>query len=134
MASLWTCKINIGRLKLILLLHARWPMAGNMSDKILAATMGKELPLTYSNGKYLFGIWRDDITRNLLWHVESGKGDLSNELNPRESRRQAGRCASTWSWASVTGRISYIDEVNEEDRSETRLEYKLRSPQLYHHP
>jgi hypothetical protein len=45
--------------------------------------------------------------------------------NPRESRRQAGRYAPTWSWASVTGLISYIDEVNEEHRSETRLESKL---------
>jgi hypothetical protein len=100
-------------------------MAGNIPEKTLAATMGKELPMTYSTGKYLFGIWRNDITRNLLWHVESGKGDSSNESEPRESRRQAGRYAPTWSWASVTGRTSYIEEVNKEHRSETRLESKL---------
>lgn len=91
----------------------------------LAAIMRNTPPFAFSSENYLFGIWRTDITRNLLWHVESGKGDLSNESGPRESHRQAGRYAPTWSWASITGRIAYIDEVRDENRRETQLNPRL---------
>jgi hypothetical protein len=92
----------------------------------LAALMTKRSPSLYNQKDYLFGIWRAEHVQNLLWQVVPDEGGYPSEDRPRGSTRFASRYAPSWSWASVTGRIAYIDEVrNDSERLQTTLESRM---------
>jgi hypothetical protein len=94
-----------------------------------ATAMSKTSPHIFASKDYFFGLWRTDIVTNLLWNVVSDKDNSCSECWLRESTRFIGRYAPTWSWASVTGRIVYIDEVEGTSRYSSRDRTKL-SPQV----
>lgn len=63
--------------------------------------------------------------RNLLWRVTGGEGDIFNDGQWKHSRRLDESSAPTWSWASVTGAITYYDEVEDEKHRTTQLEPRI---------
>ncbi|KAI8725699.1 HET domain-containing protein [Fusarium sp. LHS14.1] len=59
-----------------------------------------------SDDKYVFGLWRNSIKADLMWHIpRSG----------RPSDRIVNGGAPTWSWASVTGEAAYNTKKLAED-------------------
>jgi hypothetical protein len=92
-----------------------------------AAAISKTLPDAFASKDYFFGLWHSDLVRNMLWNVVSGTNDSSGGAWSRESMRLAGRYAPTWSWASVTGGITYIDELHGQNRYESGLKTQVKS-------
>ncbi|EHK99649.1 hypothetical protein M7I_4526 [Glarea lozoyensis 74030] len=71
------------------------------SDKLVAISgVARVFAETYPRGRYLFGLWEDNLSQDLLWSVETTKSTRPLPLR-----------APTWSWASVNGIIhmSYSD-------------------------
>lgn len=93
----------------------------------LAAAMARTKTKGYQTEDYFFGLWRQDIVRNLLWYAVYGDGDPFDDFKPRSSRRLEELYAPSWSWASITGQVAYYDEVSQEDRSETMLVPKIHT-------
>lgn len=91
----------------------------------LASTMSEHDTTNYHPRDYLFGIWKSDLVRNLLWHVTGGEDDIFNDVSFKTSRRLDESFAPSWSWASVTGAIAYYDEVNDENQRLTQLEPRI---------
>ncbi|KAK3994445.1 heterokaryon incompatibility protein-domain-containing protein [Cladorrhinum sp. PSN332] len=60
--------------------------------------------------EYLAGLWRSNLDNLLLWQNLAGnliKRDSPDCLHRKDSFRIQGRYAPTWSWASVSGTVSY---------------------------
>jgi hypothetical protein len=91
----------------------------------LAATMSEHDTVYYHASDYLFGIWRTELVRNLLWYVAGAESDIFNDVNFKTSERLDYSYAPSWSWASVTGAIAYYDEVTDEQQRATQLEPRL---------
>lgn len=90
----------------------------------LASAMSEHDTTNSHARDYLFGIWRVELVRNLLWRV-TGEGDIFHDGQWRHSRRLDESSAPTWSWASVTGAITYYDEVDDEKQRATQLEPRI---------
>lgn len=69
------------------------------SDLLPAVSGIARLVANHSNGKYLAGVWWEDVAMGLCWQ---GVGHLE---------RQDGCAGPSWSWASVIGRVSFLDEI-----------------------
>ncbi|EPE31279.1 hypothetical protein GLAREA_12582 [Glarea lozoyensis ATCC 20868] len=73
----------------------------NKQDKLPAISAAAEFFSKFLGpepGDYLAGLWRGTLVYDLLWYIEDddlGSRDVSNHL-----------VAPSWSWASVSGRIS----------------------------
>ena len=74
-------------------------------DKLVAISgIAKRLQPLFKT-EYLAGLWRDDLLRQLLWHVDFHQGNrryLAGEKRP-EYR------APSWSWASIDAPIGHSD-------------------------
>jgi len=81
------------------------------SDKLVAISgLGKFLQ-GFTQDEYFAGLWRHDIEKQLLWHVQSYN---MSEESSRGSRRQGSYRprdyrAPSWSWASVEGNVARWD-------------------------
>jgi hypothetical protein len=95
-----------------------------------AAAISKTLPHAFASEDYFFGLWRPDIVRNMLWNVVSGTDNSSSEGGSRQSTRFTGRYAPSWSWASVTGGIAYIDELHGQNRYESGRKTQAKSKMI----
>lgn len=84
------------------------------SDKLAAVEGLCQYILPLRKGAYLAGLWEDSLARDLLWKAGdslSTQGPVRTEQRepgPRKTQWSAKRWLfPTWSWASVTGRISW---------------------------
>ncbi|RYP65127.1 hypothetical protein DL769_006406 [Monosporascus sp. CRB-8-3] len=75
-----------------------------MTDKLPAISGLAEIVQTCVKTEYCFGIWRDQLQRQLLWK------HLGRIVEARiEYARQAKRRAPSWSWASVDGKVEFLN-------------------------
>ncbi|KAF6799422.1 heterokaryon incompatibility protein [Colletotrichum sojae] len=65
---------------------------------------------TAPDDRYLAGLWKADLLRQLLWHID---------LSERSFRPPKYR-APTWSWAAIDGLVQYVHVGSEEDDRNTR--------------
>jgi hypothetical protein len=72
----------------------------------LASFIGQHI-----EGKYLAGIWEQNIHRELLWHSKESGSTFFGSLPEISGRRHPAYYAPSWSWASVTGPVSFPEEA-----------------------
>lgn len=73
---------------------------------------------TCKTGKYLAGLWEDSLAEGLLWRV-------NEPLQGRSQRRPKSYRAPTWSWASVSGKVSFwVDKLRDCQLKILKTEYK----------
>ena len=73
---------------------------------------------TCKTGKYLAGLWEDSLAEDLLWRVDE-------PLQGRSQRRPKSYRAPTWSWASVSGKVSFwVDKLRDCQLKILKTEYK----------
>lgn len=59
--------------------------------------------------EYLAGIWLVDLTRSLAWY----RSDLSDVSTGKPKMwRSLNNCVPSWSWASISGEVSWLWEYN----------------------
>jgi hypothetical protein len=75
----------------------------------LAATMERATSSVFSTQSYAFGLWKRSLALDLCLYTVQWDGS-EKELNI-PSRRQVEPCVPSWSWASVTGRIKYDEDL-----------------------
>jgi hypothetical protein len=92
----------------------------------LASTMSEHDPMYYDASDYLFGIWKAELVRNLLWHVVGRDVSIFNDTNFKISQRLDYSYSPSWSWASITGAITYYDEITDEKQRATQLEPRTK--------
>ena len=63
------------------------------------------------NSTYLFGLWKDELERHLLWCSDSFRNSASQISCPSPSLRQG--YAPSWSWASIPGAIWFSNLANQ---------------------
>lgn len=97
--------------------------------KKLPRSIGQDWETGYETENYYFGLWKKELERNMLWHVQNETDDT---LGVRQSSRLEGAYAPSWSWASITGQISYYDEVSQQDRRETKLESRMTFVKMHY--
>jgi hypothetical protein len=78
--------------------------------------------------EYICGIWRKELVRGLLWRVKN-----SSLPRSKVSLRHQKYYAPSWTWASVTGAVVYVDWLSGNDTYVEDLEiihvsYTLASP------
>ncbi|KAK8068567.1 HET domain-containing protein [Apiospora saccharicola] len=49
-------------------------------------------------GRYVAGLWEKNLAQDLLWYVQTGRRSTRPEVSP----------APSWSWASVTGEVGWL--------------------------
>jgi hypothetical protein len=76
-----------------------------VSDRLPALAGLADVISTFSQDTYLWGLWQKSLWQDLLWYIAT----------PLNSKRQDGRYAPSWSWASVTGCIHYISGADGHD-------------------
>jgi hypothetical protein len=67
----------------------------------------------YFNGRYLAGLWENNILKNLMWYQEntvtSVPSPVTAEPGERHSRAEfRPYIAPSWSWASAHGKVKYV--------------------------
>ena len=90
---------------------------GDSNDRMTAMAGITQSMATYLDSRYLFGIWKTDIIRGLLWRNSSGLGEALNAVPLRRAIRRA----PTWSWTCVDGSI-HVEQYE-------RVTRKYRDPQ-----
>ena len=77
------------------------------SDKLPAISGLAQLAEENSPDTYVYGVWRDQLVRSLLWQ------HLGQTLSgKRVYSRQAKQWAPSWSWASVDGKVKFLKGAN----------------------
>ena len=77
------------------------------SDRMAAiAGLASRAHKTKPNVKYYAGLWSDDLPSTLLWTVD--RPVQAQKTDEHASNRIDPAIAPTWSWASITGDVSFL--------------------------
>lgn len=84
-------------------------------DRLPALSGAAKHIMCFSPGRYLAGIWENDLIPSLLWdaHGHGIHADLRS-YTPYQNRRPTSWRAPSWSWASTEGPVSFRCSANEE--------------------
>ncbi|MCJ1280596.1 hypothetical protein MMC21_008425 [Puttea exsequens] len=78
------------------------------SDRLPALAGLADWFAQHTKDSYLCGLWASDMRYGLTWFIKpSGQEEASTAWAPSLNRRMAEPYAPTWSWASVSGPITY---------------------------
>jgi hypothetical protein len=76
------------------------------SDKLIAISGVAKRVARLISSEYLAGLWRIGFPGQLLWNVTHLRG------NKAKTVRQQSYCAPSWSWASMDGPVTFVENAH----------------------
>jgi hypothetical protein len=84
------------------------------ADRLLAVSGLAAAMEQCTSGTYMFGVWKQDLTRHLLW-ARIGDGEYERPSISLALRQFLGRSyALSWSWAPIPEPVEYLLTVDRE--------------------